>query len=135
MNWRDLECQTINPCIGNSLYSHLFLINNYCLFVCLFELINKCSTFVFFDLIRKCGRQTNDGRQGLQTNVGRKTATQELRRLQRIEYHYRDCNGNRGKTKRSCTIQRIASNAHYSTLRKVWKEWSDSDNKVWNLRG
>ena len=25
-------------------------------------------TFVFFDLIRKCGRQTNDGRQGLQRN-------------------------------------------------------------------
>ena len=35
MHWRDLECQTINPCICNSLYSHLFLINHYCLFVCL----------------------------------------------------------------------------------------------------
>ena len=35
MNWRDLECQTINPCICNSLYRHLFLINHYCLFVCL----------------------------------------------------------------------------------------------------
>ena len=33
MNWRDLECQTINPCICNSLYRHLFLINHYCLFV------------------------------------------------------------------------------------------------------
>ena len=35
MNWRDLECQTINPCICNSLYRHIFLINHYCLFVCL----------------------------------------------------------------------------------------------------
>ena len=37
MNLRDLECQTINPCICNSLYRHIFLINHYCLFVCLFE--------------------------------------------------------------------------------------------------
>ena len=37
MNWRDLECQTINPCICNSLYRNLFLINHYCLFVCLFK--------------------------------------------------------------------------------------------------
>ena len=37
MNWRDLECQTINPWICNSLYLHSFLINHYCLFVCLFE--------------------------------------------------------------------------------------------------
>ena len=28
--------QTINPCISNSLYRHIFLINHYCLFVCLF---------------------------------------------------------------------------------------------------
>ena len=34
MNWRDLECQTINPCICNSLYRHIFLINHYSLFVC-----------------------------------------------------------------------------------------------------
>ena len=37
MNWRDLECQTINPCICNSLYRHIFLINHYCLFVCLYS--------------------------------------------------------------------------------------------------
>ena len=37
MNWRDHECQTINLCICNSLYRHLFLINHYCLFVCLYE--------------------------------------------------------------------------------------------------
>ena len=30
MHWRDLECQTINPCICNSLYRHLFLINHFC---------------------------------------------------------------------------------------------------------
>ena len=30
MNWQDLECQTINPCICNSFYRHLFLINHYC---------------------------------------------------------------------------------------------------------
>ena len=35
MNWRVLECQTINPCICNSFYRHLFLINHYSLF-CLF---------------------------------------------------------------------------------------------------
>ena len=35
MNWRDLECQTINPCICNSLYRRLFLINHYYLFVSL----------------------------------------------------------------------------------------------------
>ena len=29
-----LECQTINPCICNSLYSNIFLINHYCLFEC-----------------------------------------------------------------------------------------------------
>ena len=40
MNWRDLECQTINPCICNSLYRHLFLINHYCFF-CLFESVGK----------------------------------------------------------------------------------------------
>ena len=33
MNWRDLECQTINLCICNYLYRHIFIINNYCLFV------------------------------------------------------------------------------------------------------
>ena len=39
MNWRDFEYQTISPCICNSLYRHLFLINHYCLFVCLFEVL------------------------------------------------------------------------------------------------
>ena len=34
MNWRDLECQTINPCICNSLYRHIFLINHYCCCCC-----------------------------------------------------------------------------------------------------
>ena len=34
MHWRDRECQTSNPCIWNSLYRHLFLINHYCCFRC-----------------------------------------------------------------------------------------------------
>ena len=43
MNWRDLECQTINPCICNSLNRHHFLINNYCLFVvCLYVYALNC---------------------------------------------------------------------------------------------
>ena len=72
-------------------------------------LINKCSTFVLFDLIRNCGRQTNEGRR-LQT-----TTTEELRQLQKIEYHYRDNKGNRGKSKCSCAIQQIASILQYTT--------------------
>ena len=34
MNWRDLECRTINPFTCNSLYRHLFLINHYCCCCC-----------------------------------------------------------------------------------------------------
>ena len=48
-------------------------------------------------------------------NVGRETTTEELRRLQRIEYHYRDYKGNRDKSKRSCTIQQIASILQHTT--------------------
>ena len=52
MNWRDLECQTINPCICNSLYLHLFLINHYCLlFVCLFVVIENVQLAIL-----NCGR-------------------------------------------------------------------------------
>ena len=49
MNWRDLECQTINPCICNSLYGHLFLINHYCLFACLdYEKVFVVRQYVLF---------------------------------------------------------------------------------------
>ena len=51
MPWRDLENQTINPCICNSLYRHLFQINLYCLFVCLFVL---CCQYLNNHMINFC---------------------------------------------------------------------------------
>ena len=46
MNWRDLECQTINPSICNSLYRHLFLIYHYCLFCVICVLWLHIGTFI-----------------------------------------------------------------------------------------
>ena len=69
----------------------------------------------------------------LQTNGGREATTEKLRRLQRIEYHYRDNKVNWVKSNRSCTIQKAASTLEHTT--ENLKEWNDSDNKVWNLRG
>ena len=41
MHWRNHECQTINPCICNSLYRHHFLINHYCCCCCI---VVNCQT-------------------------------------------------------------------------------------------
>ena len=69
----------------------------------------------------------------LQTNGGSQAITEKLRWLQTIEYHYRDYKVNRGKSNRSCAIQQAASTPQHTT--ESVKEWNDSDNKVWNLRG
>ena len=36
MHWRNFECQTINTYLCNSFYRNLFLLNHYCLFVCIY---------------------------------------------------------------------------------------------------
>ena len=50
MHWRDLECQTINPCICNCLYCHIFLRKNYC---CLLLLKNSIDYIISFEKRQK----------------------------------------------------------------------------------
>ena len=61
MYLRDLECWTINPCICNCLYRHLFLINNYCLFVCLsvYFINNLFKVLKLFFLSLSCKKHEN----------------------------------------------------------------------------
>ena len=76
MNWRDLECQTINPCICNSLYRHLFLINHYCLFVCLISSTHiTCTTM---NLKSYCFHKTNDTYQQFRSHIPVKVIKYDL---------------------------------------------------------
>ena len=63
-----------------------------------------------------------------------------IQRLQRSYGDYRESNTTTETTmaielRANVVAQSNKQQAYYSTLRKMWKEWDDSDNKVWKVRG